>query len=123
MATAANQIISEFEEPTREYSPHELISLLLNGALARIDQAKTTLHEGDSEAAGVLMAKVVGIVNGLRASLDLENGGEIAGNLDALYNYISSRLCEAEEDTGESILMEASNLLNEVKTGWDGIAD
>lgn len=122
MPIAATNAALVMEERSDELTPYEVITLLLDGALERVEQARLTLECGDSETAGAIMAKAVGIVNGLRASLDLQKGGEIASNLDALYEYIAKRLCEAEEDTGGAILTEAQQLLGEVKSGWDGIA-
>jgi len=122
MAIAATQAAIELEACNAEISPYELISLLLDGALERIEQAKLTLSSGNTEEAGVLMGRIVGIVNGLRASLDLDQGGEIAANLDGLYEYIVNRICEAEAETGGAVLSEAANLLGDVKGGWDGMA-
>jgi len=122
MSIAVTRAAIEMEERSEEISPYEVISLLLDGALERIDQAKQSLSCGETEATGILIDKAVGIVNGLRGSLDMEKGGEIAQNLDGLYEYINNRLCEAEVDTGSAILLEAGKLLSEVKNGWDDMA-
>ena len=122
MSVAATQAALTLEARAEDASPHEVISLLLDGALERIEQARTTLAKGDCDGAGVLIGRVVGIVNGLRDSLDIHRGGDIAVNLDSLYDYISTRLCAAEKEDGEEILQEAAKLLDEVKEGWDAIA-
>lgn len=111
----------ELEKQAAEISPHKLIQLMLEGAIERIDQAKQTLSEGQEEETGHLIGKAVGIVDGLKGSLDHEQGGEIATHLDNLYGYINNRLCEAEVETGDEILTEAGQLLTEVKSGWQGI--
>lgn len=122
MAISQTRAAVALQERSEEVSPYEVITLLLDGALERVDQAKDTLASGDVEQAGELMTRLVGIVNGLRGSLDFDKGGEVAVNLDNLYGYITDRLCVAEEDTGDAILLEAGQLLNQVKSGWDGIA-
>ena len=122
MPIAATQAALRMEEHADQPTPHELITLMMDGALERIEQARQILAGGDTEQAGLLMGKVVGIVNGLRESLDLNDGGEIAANMDSLYEYINARLCEAEEDNGREVLNEAERLLNEIKSGWEGIA-
>ena len=96
--------------------------MLLEGALERVEQAQETLSKGDTQAAGELMGRLVGIVNGLRNSLDFDNGGEVAVNLDSLYEYITARILEAEAENGLEVLSEAGELLSQVKDGWQGIA-
>lgn len=112
----------EMEERAETITPHEVITLMFDGALERVAQAKTALAQGDENETGLLLGKIVGILNGLRESLDLEKGGEIAHNLKGLYDYIIARLSEAEADTGMAILSEAESLLTDLKAGWDGIS-
>jgi len=57
----------------------------------------------------------------LRASLDKDKGGDIATNLDALYEYIGRQLLSANLDNNEAILDEVSGLLVDVKMAWDAI--
>ncbi|MCY1305876.1 Flagellar secretion chaperone FliS [compost metagenome] len=71
---------------------------------------------------GELIGKALGIVSGLREALDMEKGGELAGNLESLYGYITQRLLEANRNNDATILDEVAGLLREVKSGWDQIA-
>jgi len=103
-------------------SPYQVITLLLDGALERIDQAINHISDGDIDEASVLVHKAIGIVGGLRDSLNLEEGGDIAGNLDSLYEYIVIRLESIDDSTPLKTLEEVKNLLQEIYTGWDGIA-
>ncbi|MFT7128651.1 MAG: flagellar protein FliS [Gammaproteobacteria bacterium] len=122
MGISVTRAAIEMEERSEDISPYQVIKLLLDGAMERVNQAKLTLAEGKTEEAGELMARVVGIINGLRGSLDFEKGGEVAVTLDNLYEYINIRLCEAEAEDGQDVLVETEKLLGEVKAGWDGIA-
>ncbi|QLF91888.1 flagellar export chaperone FliS [Pseudomonas sp. ABC1] len=103
-------------------TPHRLIQMLMEGGLTRLAQARGAMERGDIALKGTLIGKTVGIVNGLRQGLDLSAGGEVATNLDRLYVYMNTRLTEANVRNDISILDEVSNLLREVKSGWDGIA-
>jgi flagellar secretion chaperone FliS len=103
-------------------TPYQVITLLLDGALERIDQAINRLSDGDADEASILVQKAIGIVGGLRESLNLSEGGEIADNLDALYEYIVQRLESINDDKPLIVLEEVKNLLQEVYSGWDGIS-
>ena len=103
-------------------TPYQVITLLLDGALERIDQAINRVSDGDVDEASILVQKAIGIVGGLRESLNLSAGGEIAGNLDALYEYIVQRLETINDDKPLVVLEEVKNLLQEVYSGWDGIS-
>ncbi len=122
MTIVETRAATEMEQRIDSLTPHEVINLLMDGALERIEQAQQTLANGDVETAGLLMSKLVGIINGLRGSLDFDQGGEVAFNLDRLYGYMIHRLTAAEEHTGEAVLTETGQLLGEVKEGWSGIA-
>jgi len=122
MSIAVTRAAVEMEERAEDLSPYEVISLLFDGALERIDQAQVSLSTGQPTETDALITKVVGIVNGLRNSLDLEKGGEIAENLDNLYEYMDGRLKLAHEDRSGEILQETGKLLAELRDGWEGMS-
>jgi flagellar protein FliS len=102
-------------------SPHRIIQMLLDGALAKLATAKGCIERGDVAEKGKQITWGMNIVNGLRSSLDIEKGGEIAANLDALYEYMVKRLLEANLHSDPEILDEVTALLSEIKAGWDEI--
>ena len=61
------------------------------------------------------------IDHGLRASLDKNAGGEIAENLDALYEYMGARLLMANLKNDLTILEEVQRLLTELSDAWNAI--
>lgn len=103
-------------------SPHRLIQMLFEGGLTRIAQARGAMERGQTAQKGELIGKAIGIVGGLREGLDLQQGGELAANLDSLYQYMVARLLEANVKNKAEPLDEVAGLLREVKTGWDAIA-
>ncbi len=104
-------------------SPYRIIQMLMAGALDRISAAKGLITRGDVVGKGKQISDVVSIINGLRRSLDHKAGGEIASNLDALYDYMSRRLMQASVENDVEILDEVARLLNTIKNGWDNIPD
>jgi flagellar protein FliS len=103
-------------------TPYQVITLLLDGALERIDQAIRRITDGEIDEAAILVEKAIGIIGGLRNSLDLDQG-EIATNLDALYDYILVSLQAIDTESPLVTLAEVKNLLQEIDSGWKGIAD
>lgn len=103
-------------------SPHKLIVMLYDGALVSILNAAANLKSGNVAAKGAAISKAINIVdNGLRAALDKKVGGEIAQNLDALYEYISARLFKANLDNDPAILDEVHALLSDLRDAWNAI--
>ncbi|HTQ98562.1 MAG TPA: flagellar export chaperone FliS [Candidatus Acidoferrum sp.] len=102
-------------------SPHMLISMLLDGALKKIALAKGAANRGDIAQRGMCISSAINIVDGLRSSLDLKVGGEIASNLEELYSYMERRLAEANRKSDQDIMTEVGELLYEIKTGWDNM--
>lgn len=107
-----------------EYAdPHTLVTMLLDGAIERIVQARGALEHGMTARKGERIGKAIAIVDSLRASLDMEQGGEVAERLASLYDYMIRRLLHANLHNDAPALDEVSRLLKDVKAGWDGIAD
>jgi len=102
-------------------TPHRLIQMLLDGALTRILSAKGALKQNNIAKKGEQIGSAISIIEGLKASLDFEKGGEISKNLDALYEYINHILLQANIKSDESLLDEAGKLLSQIKMGWDSI--
>ncbi len=103
-------------------SPHRLIQLLMDGALERMNGAKSAMERGDAASKGVLIGKAMGIISGLRSSLNMSvEGTDLPENLDNLYDYMGRRLLEASTFNKIEMLSEVIELLKTVKSGWDAI--
>lgn len=102
-------------------SPHQLITMLLSGALDRVASAKGSISRGEIGRKGELLSSAIAIIDSLRASLDHNKGGEISSNLASLYDYIEQRLIQANMASDTAPLDEVSSLLMEVRAGWESI--
>lgn len=102
-------------------SPHRLIQMLMEGGLTRLAQARGAIERNQVGLKGELIGKAIGIIAGLRAALDMEVGGELAENLDSLYEYMIARLMDANMKNEAEPLDEVAGLLRNVKSGWDAI--
>jgi len=99
-------------------SPHRLVQMLMEGALDRIAAAKGGIERNDIELKNGQINWAISIVDGLRASLNMEIGGEIAANLDLLYEYMIRRLAEGNAHNDIAALDEVASLLKELKEAW-----
>ena len=105
-----------------EADPHRLIQMLMQGGLDRIAQAKGAMEREAYAEKGVLIGKTISIIGGLRDALDQDVGGDLAANLDRLYEYMTMRLFEASRHNNVEQLNEVGKLLSEIKLAWDQIA-
>lgn len=104
-------------------TPHRLIQMLMEGVLEKLARAKGFMQRNDIRAKGQQIGWAISILEGLKASLNKAEGGEIAQNLEDLYIYMEQRLIAANRDNDPAILDEVTALMRQLKEGWDSIAD
>jgi len=95
----------------------------MEGALDKVSTAKGQVERGDMEGKSKQISWAISIINGLRSSLDMEAGGEIAVNLEDLYSYMTRRLIDANVENNAEALDEVSGLMLEIKGAWDSMPE
>jgi len=107
------------EADIRGSSPHRLIMLLFDGAIAALDDAERNMEQKKIAEKSTAIAKAASIIaDGLAASLNLQAGGELAQNLSALYDYMVRRLMMANVQNDVGALREVKALLGEIGEAW-----
>ena len=104
-------------------SPHRVVQIMLQTILDRCSEAKGQMLRGETAAKAESISKALRIIEGLQLNLDREKGGEIAANLDALYDYSTQTLLRANSEDSPKLLEEVVKLMNEIKSAWDEIAE
>jgi len=104
-------------------SPHRLIQLMMQRVLTKIAVARGHMEREAIAEKGQQLGDAISIINGLQASLNHKPNSRLSGNFDALYDYMSRRLLEANLRDDPKILDEVSDLMRELKEAWDAIAD
>ena len=85
-------------------------------------KATILMEQGDIPGKGQALSKAINIINnGLRAGLNHEAGGEIAGNLDDLYEYMTRRLLQANLNNDLAAIEEVERLLTNIADAWKEI--
>lgn len=123
MNDATNRALSAYsrvdlETTVNSASPIQLVILLYDGAIAALAAAKGQMQQNKFAEKGRLITKAIDIIEGLRAVLDFNKGGEIAGNLNELYEYMKHRLTLSNLKNDPEGPSEVIRLLNELRSSW-----
>ena len=102
-------------------SPHQLIVMLYEGLERWLTVARFAIMQSKIPEKCKAFDKAQAILEELRVSLDKEKGGEIAANLDQLYEYMSMRLLEANLKNSLEALAEVQKLAGEIHGAWKAI--
>lgn len=126
MDTTVNSPVRQYHQLDVETSvdaasPHQIIDMLFSGARDRINQAQGFMEHEDLAGKAKAINACIDILSGLQASLDHEKGGEIAGNLESLYDYMQRRLFRASTDNDMQALLEVGDLVNTLRSAWSSI--
>ncbi|EEY71524.1 flagellar biosynthesis protein FliS [Grimontia hollisae CIP 101886] len=95
--------------------------MLMAGAIERLIQGKAAMSQGDVAVKGERLGKALDIIISLRTCLSMDDGGEIASNLDALYDFMIRQVSEANRDNLEAPIDDVIDILREIKSAWDQI--
>jgi flagellar protein FliS len=103
-------------------SPHQLVVMLFDGLAVTLGAARRALLAGDVATKGQQLGKAVRLIDeGLKASLDMERGGDIAASLRALYEYSIARLTHANLHNDDAAIAEVARLIEPVAQAWKTI--
>ncbi len=112
------------ETAVSQASPHQLVTLLLEGLLQNVAVARASLKRGDVAAKGMQINKAVRIIDeALKPALNLEQGGDIAANLKGLYGYCVLRLTHANLHNDDAALLDVIRVIEPLLQGWRQIGE
>jgi flagellar protein FliS len=120
---ATNRGIESYRQAEiRSRTPLELVVMLYDGALHFAAEAREAIGRKDIAARRDAVSRALAIVSELQSTLDLEQGGAIAVQLDGLYTFVSGRLVEGSLRHDARRIDEAVRVLTTLREGWAGIA-
>lgn len=102
--------------------PHQLVSLLFEALIQSLNLARGAMERKDVASKGAAIGKAIRIVDeGLKAGLNLQEGGELAANLKGLYEYSVQRLTLANLRNDVAPIHEVLNLIEPLADSWKQI--
>ena len=129
MPIAMNNAISAYQRIGVETSiesadPHRLILMLFEGAQEALAKARLHMQHKEIAEKGQMISKAIMIIDhGLKASLDMNAGGDLAIKLLSLYDYMTHRLLAANIQNNVEIINEINKLLSELYDAWKSIGE
>lgn len=100
-------------------TPHQLVVMLFDALQQYLLSAQGAMERGDVALKGQKMGAAIRVLDeGLRGALNLEQGGEIAKNLDAVYEYCVNRLTVANLKNDLQAIPEVMNIMAPIASGW-----
>lgn len=97
-------------------SPQELTLMLYDGAIKFNNIAMTAIDENDIQKAHTNIMKVQRIIEEFQMTLDFRY--EVANDFNNVYNYLMTRLREANMNKDKEILEEVSVHLHTMRDTW-----
>jgi flagellar secretion chaperone FliS len=101
--------------------PYGLVQMLLDAAAERLTTARGCIERGEIVRKAKLLHSCVTLIAELRGSLKMDEGGPLAQNLSALYEYMARQLLLANVENDTQKISEVLGLLNEIRGAWTAI--
>ena len=103
--------------------PHKLTLMLMQGTLDKLAYSKGCIERKDYAGKSEHISRATAILLNLRETLEIKEGGDVADNLFALYDYMIQRLIDANVQNSLKIVDEVITLLLPIKTAWSQIPE
>jgi flagellar protein FliS len=117
---------SYLENQVKNAHPLDQVIMLYNKAISCLKIAKKAIEEGLKNPENVKkkaenLGKATEIIAYLQGSLNMEKGGEIAKNLNLIYDILISELVKANLEDNIEIITKSIESLENLKKAWEDI--
>lgn len=103
-------------------SPAKLVSMLYDKVFLSLKEAVAAIEAGDIEGRWRANARAMEILTHMWSTLDVEKGGEIAQNLENLFNFMLMRLPEVDIRNDPEPAREVMGLIEPLRDAWRELA-
>ena len=118
MSTYSNYQNAYKKASVNTLDQNKLIIMIYDGAIKNANFSVQYMESGEIEKVHDSLIKTKNIVTELLATLNMEQGGEIAKNLKSLYSYMFSQLIEANMEKKSEPVLTVIDLLKELRGAW-----
>jgi flagellar protein FliS len=102
-------------------TPGQLVVMLYDGIVRFLRQADAAMAEGAVAHSGDRLTRAEAIIDELRMTLDMSRG-EIASNLDGIYAFWRTTLCEVRLHRDREKLARIIAMAANLRDGWAQVA-
>jgi flagellar protein FliS len=99
----------------------QLVVMLYDGAITFLNQAKEKMAAQDTAGKGLYLGKALDIIAELNASLNFQEGKEVAANLFHLYNFMTAHLTRANLNWDAAAIDDVIKMLGELRDAWEEV--
>lgn len=96
----------------------QLLIMLYEAAIQNVKKAAIAIDQRQIGAKGMAIGKAHDIINELMNTLNFEVGGNIARDLERLYNFMAEQLVKANAENSKEALASVQKLLETLLDGW-----
>lgn len=99
-------------------SPKKLVVLLYDGCIKNMKLAELSITENKMDQAHMALIKAQDIIAELASTLNKEQGGQVAQDLNDIYEYLMLNLIEANRTKDISIIQKNREMMEELRDAW-----
>ncbi|MGE3957544.1 MAG: flagellar export chaperone FliS [Vicinamibacterales bacterium] len=123
MSFAATRGLASYRQvEVQSRTPLELVTMLYDGAIRFLGNARDAIERRDIHARREALNRALAIIAELQSTLNMDQGGEVAAELDRLYEYANVRLLEAALHNDAAPIDEVRRILEILRDGWAQIS-
>ncbi len=104
-------------------SPYQLVLMLVDGFMDNLTRAEGHMAAKRLKEKGESIGKCIDIIGGLNSALDMRQGGELAQQMNQLYDFCSMKLFEASIHNDIGKLAEVRTVMGNIQEGWHNFGD
>lgn len=113
-AYSENYLRNQIESASKE----QLLIMFYDGAISFVTRAENAIRENNIEQRNYCINKASAIITELSVTLDHDIGGQIASDLEALYDFMIRELIKANIENRLSSLKTVKTLLTDLGDTW-----
>ncbi len=115
----ANNAYSSIKVNTSK--PIDLVIMLYDGAIEYLNKTSLHISQRDFPKKAESISKAIDIIGELAASLNMEEGKEVARNLQDLYMYMLNAITSANIENNIEKINHVVDLLKNLRSAWQEI--